>query len=292
MRTKRASAAVQPFETTAARLLTALSGYNDEAEASLSMLRGVTMKENVGASARLQRAHERIAQAAVEARAIYAIADAERKQGRSTDLSLQKVIEAGEGAGLFIVSDAPAPKLAPYPAELECFCPACGGRIVTLTATGFAMEVPGSIFHEDGDGIPGAPLKFAECDSAIGAMVGRCPHCASRYWSLEVLLNDAGNEALIEVLCNEPEWDAQFTAGPNWMAYAVSNAAGRSYQHMIGPMLVPEGLQTHGSNGVSACGGGAFWKHGLAVFEAYRARLEAVQRQLVAATANTAEVRA
>jgi hypothetical protein len=276
--TPRVSATAWPHATTAAKLDEALGVLKEQLGAVSSLL--VNDVPRATARGRLQRAHVRIAQLEFEARAIYAVA-----LGRSQkvqDLSAADVIEAGEAASLFIVSDAPVPKLEPLSSQ-ESRCPRCSGLLMTWTATGCTPGVPGSPYTEDGDCIPGAPLKFAECDSAIGVMVGHCPVCLARHWSLEVMLHDGGEDAVIELMSDEPDWDAQFTAGRNWMAYAAKNAAGRGYQHIVGPMLVPEGMQTHGRSGVSACGGGAFWQHALAVFESYRPRLEAVQRELVQA---------
>lgn len=332
----RAEDNARVFETTMERLEAALSGLLDQSAAGAGIEPGASDEERESARVKLGRAHIAISKHALEARAVYAIAT--RARSTIPDLAVEHVIEYGEAAGLFIVSDAPAPKLAPLQGAVERACPACDGMIVALSATDATMAVPGTFFYEDGDGIPGTPLKFADCDSAIGAMVGKCPHCSARYWALEVLLHSGGEEAVIDILCNDAEWDAHFTAGPNWMAYAVNNAAGRGYQHFIGPLLVPAGMETHGSNGVSACGieamwrlmegenwvsrsvasdaaravsdrvgpeltpggqaahsnsgvsasaRGAFWRHALTVFEAYRPRLEAVQRELVQAVAGT-----
>ena len=277
--TPRASATAWPHATTAAKLEDALGGLKEQVGATASLL--VDDVPRMDAQARLRRAHVRIAQLEFESRAIHAIALGQRKNIQ--DLSAADVIEAGEAAGLFVVSGAPAPKLEPLD-RMETRCPRCSGLLMTWTATGCTPGVPGSYYTEDGDCLPGAPLNFAGCASASMVVVGRCPHCAGRYWLLEVFLHDGGQDAVIEIMSNEPDWEAQFTAGGNWMAYsAVNSAAERGYAHYIGPMLVPEGMETHGGNGVSACGGGVFWQHALAVFKSYRPRLVGVQRQLVQA---------
>lgn len=281
--TPRVSATAWPHATTAAKLEVALGGLKEQVGATSSLL--VDDGPRTDAQARLRRAHVRIAQLEFESRAIHAIALGRRKNIQ--DLNTADVIEAGEAAGLFIVSDAPAPKLEPLE-SLETRCPCCSGLLMTWTVPYGIPGLPGSSYTEDGDCIPGAPLNFAGCASAIGVVVGHCGHCAARYWLLEVFLHDGGNDAVIEIMCDEPDWEAQFTAGGNWMAYsAVNNAAERGYAHFIGPMLVPEGMETHGPSGVSACGGGAFWKHALAVFESYRPRLEAVQHELVRAVSGS-----
>lgn len=277
--TPRVSATAWPQATTAAYLGEALDSLKEQVGAANSLL--VDDVPRVDAQARLRRAHVRIAQLEFESRAIHAIALGRRKNLQ--DLSPSEVIEAGEAAGLFIVSDAPAPKLEPLQGSLDTMCPSCGGLLISRTATGATPGVPGWHYCDDGDGIPGTPTHFTGCESAIGALVGKCPHCLARHWSLEVLLHEGGEAAVIEIMCEEVEWDAHFTAGRSWMVYAVNNAAGRGYQHFIGPMLVPEGMETHGPSGVSACGGGAFWKHALAVFDSYKPRLEVVQRELVQA---------
>jgi hypothetical protein len=277
--TPRASAIAWPHATTVAKLEDALGGLKEQVGATASLM--VEDVPRMDAQARLRRAHVRIAQLEFESRAIHAIALGQRKNIQ--DLSAADVIEAGEAAGLFVVADAPAPKLEPLD-RMETRCTRCSGLLMTLTATGCTLGVPGTYYVEDGDCLPGAPLNFAGCESGTMVMVGRCPYCAGRHWWLEVFLHDGGQDAVTEIISSEPDWEAQFTAGGNWMAYsAVNSAAERGYAHYIGPMLVPEGMETYGSNGVSSCAGGAFWKHALAVFESYRPRIEAVQRELVQA---------
>lgn len=278
----RESAAPWPQRTTAAALGSTLHCLQEQFAAIAGL--ASTEAPRAELETRLRRAHVQIARAEFESRAIYAVAD--RSRTPIPHLTEADVFAAVEAAGLLIVSDVPAPKLEPLQGAVEATCPRCNGLLMTWTATGATPGVPGSYYTDDGDIIPGAPLNFAGCQSAIGVMVGRCPRCEARHWSLEVILHDGGDDAVLELMYEEPDWD-QFTAGRNWLAYTANTEDGRGYQHVIGPLLVPEGMETHGSNGVSACGGGAFWRHALAVFESYRPRLEAVQRQLVQVASGT-----
>ncbi|EJE6497698.1 hypothetical protein LWQ05_004134 [Salmonella enterica] len=283
--TPRVSATAWPHATTAAKLEDALGGLKEQVGATASLL--VDDVPRMDAQARLRRAHVRIAQLEFEARAIHAIALGQRKNIQ--DLSAADVIEAGEAAGLFIVSDAPAPKLEPL-GSLETRCPRCSGLLRTMTPTDCELAVAASPYRYGGDWIPEVPVQFAGCASVAMATIGECPHCAGLYWSLDLALHtDLSLGAVEAMLADDPEWDARFTVvanftvGANWTAHVVTTDTGRGYAHYIGPMLVPAGMDPHGSNGVSACGGGAFWKHALAVFESYRPRIEAVQRELVQA---------
>ncbi|MBS7545525.1 hypothetical protein [Ancylobacter oerskovii] len=278
--TPRASATTWPQATTAAKLADALGGLKQQLGAANSLV--VDDVPRATARARLRRAHVRVAQLEFETRAIYAIALGQRKNIQ--DLSATDVIEAGEAAGLFLVSDAPAPKLERLVEPFETVCPRCNGLLRTMTAGGCKMAVMDSSYGDDGDGVPGTPLEFVGCASVVMATVGTCRYCEAAYWALDVFLHTAGTQQAVEdILAEDPNWEAVFTAGQKWTAHVVTTDSGRGYEHFIGPMLVPEGMETHGSNGVSACGGGAFWQHALAVFESYRPRIEAVQRELVQA---------
>ena len=281
--TPRVSATAWPQATTAANLGEALDSLKEQVGATASLL--VDDVPRIDAQARLRRAHVRIAQLEFESRAIHAIALGRRKNLQ--DLSTAEVIEAGEAAGLFLVSDAPAPELKPL-GSFETHCPRCDGLMRTMTPTGCEMAVATSAYGYGGDCIPGVPGQFAGCASAAMATVGQCPHCAGLYWSLDLVLHtDLTWEAVEAIWADDPEWEASFTVGANWTAHVVTTDSGKGYEHFIGPMVVPAGMDPHGGNGVSACGGGAFWQHALAVFESYRPRLEAVQRELVRAVTGT-----
>lgn len=277
--TPRASATAWPHATTVAKLEDALGGLKEQVGATASLM--VEDVPRMDAQARLRRAHVRIAQLEFESRAIHAIALGQRKNIQ--DLSAADVIEAGEAASLFLVSDAPAPKLEPL-TVFETHCPCCRGLMRTMTPSGCEMAVAGSAYGYDADCVPGVPAQFAGCASAAMATVGKCPRCAALYWSLDLVLHtDLTWEAVEAIWADDPEWDASFTVGANWTAHAITTESGRGYEHFIGPMIVPAGMDPHGSNGVSSCAGGAFWKHALAVFESYRPRIEAAQRELVQA---------
>lgn len=253
---------------------------------------GAMSPQEAAAAKRLSDAQVQLANAVFERRAIHAIATCLRTS--VANLSLQEVIEAGTTSGLFeVLPDATTTtddalwKLQRLETS-QTKCPGCDAVLVTWTPTGATYSHPRQKHYtSDGDCIPGAPQQLFGCDSAVTALVGTCPYCLARYWSLEVMLDTCGEDTLREAMQYEPDWDAQFTAGADWMAYVAHNAAGHTFQHCVGPMLVPSHMATHGPNGVSACRGGYFWRHALSVFEAHKPKLEAIQQQLVQTSAPT-----
>ncbi|MFA1791626.1 hypothetical protein [Xanthomonas campestris] len=308
----------RPFQTTQARLKDALDAMQAKAASASKLVDawpvltttetasgpqlgerstqlrepGAMSPEEAAAAKRLRDAQVQLANAVFERRAIHAIATCLRTS--VANLSLKEVVEAGTTSGLFELLPDPAVKIEDATLKLEPLemshtkCPACGELLLIWTPTGATITYPHQKHYpNDGDCIPGAPQQLFGCDSAVTALVGTCPYCLARYWSLEVMLDTRGEGALLEAMQYEPDWDAQFTAGADWMAYVAHNAAGHTFQHFVGPMLVPSHMATHGPNGVSACRGGYFWRHALSVFEAHKPKLEAIQQQLVQTSAPT-----
>lgn len=170
-------------------------------------------------------------------------------------------------------------------------CPRCIGRICTHSDEGVTMEVSGTFFGDDADMIPGtanllsSPVLAQPYACSAMATVGRCPHCLSKYWYLDVYLSTGDQDSIIDMLSSDPKWTDCYVADRDsglrtWITYCMSIPSGPAYHHMIGPFVVPEPVRVTGPNGVSACAGGVFWEQARNCFFAVQADLINVQRHI------------
>lgn len=166
-------------------------------------------------------------------------------------------------------------------------CPGCKGQLGTLTPAGIVDIPEGWYYGEDGDCIPGLPLVFEGHAFMALATVGSCHRCEERFWSLDLYLHESEDQrGIADPFSSDREWVSSFVVSDVeqvWTAHVFDTELGRAYEHFIGPMPVPAGAVTHGRNGVSACGGGAFWHHARCTFDGIAPRLLQAMNEILRA---------
>lgn len=138
-----------------------------------------------------------------------------------------------------------------------------------MTQGGVQMLREGTYLADDGDAIPGVSNHVGGLASIAFAMIGRCPHCESEHWYMQVLVHEAGELAVQGLAEEEPEWERSWTTEHRmqdgrsalWSTHTYRTADGPGYAFQVGPMLTPGAGVPRGPSGVSACGGGVFWRH-------------------------------
>lgn len=158
-------------------------------------------------------------------------------------------------------------------------CPTCTVPLWTMASDG-RISVLADLQGGDGDMIPGAPVTLLGNASLSMAYVQACPFCQGRYWTLDVTLHTGGQDALLDMLSFGTEDTDEvacytFTDSRGGLASLKLAATHEAITHhpngfgvmiVAGPYAVSDTDMTHGSNGVSACGGGSFWVKALARF--------------------------
>lgn len=176
------------------------------------------------------------------------------------------------------------PTPSPITGARPIHCPACKVIIAEVTTDGVTVFTPDTYLTDDADTIPGAPREMLGMASMALAGVGQCPECGSPFWTLEFYLDPGGEAALIEHLEEDHPWDAAYSVyselGVSWSAHRYSGKASSGWSHVIGPLPVPPGTQTHGRNGVSSCRGGGFWNHARSVLDELLPQIAGAQSQL------------
>lgn len=154
-------------------------------------------------------------------------------------------------------------------------CPTCSSPLWSTARDG-SVAVHADLQDGDGDVIPGSPDTLADYACASLAHVQSCPFCLARYWTLDLCLHNGGNDALLDMMAFDIQQDdaSYFTFTDSLGGLSLLKTSyteepitkhtnGRAVVILAGPYCVTPSDVTHGSNGVSACGGGDFWRKAL-----------------------------
>lgn len=78
-------------------------------------------------------------------------------------------------------------------------CPTCSAPLWSLKEDG-TTDIHADLLGGDGDVIPGSPTMIQNYACAPMAYVQACPFCQGRYWTLDLCLHGAGQEALLNMM--------------------------------------------------------------------------------------------